>query len=846
MSHLAERRRERRLRKVAEEAEEAAKHPLRQKTLGFAFSDTHVKVMRKPYKEEVVEKPNYITECVVCHRRNKMAASRCHFCRVGNPIMSGVVTMESVAARAEDHHIASVRALVDGMAKDELFGWIDRAQLVIQGVRLAHVAHMYERFRYIFNQENKVELLERPTRELIALLPSEVFEQDDFTLHVVHSAIHAFLDLESVEAAHQTAEGGQGNSHRSEAYFNDDGLDDALDGQDAPPKGSLNVYDTFGGIAIFCSQDPLVERFKFLCSLFAFDDGEDEVSEDEFSVMMSSVARAMARLQLLDGVQDEEIDAICGEAFLDENGQSRLTIGAEDIVELAKTHDVLRDLVRTIEFFPRLLTLAKSLLKRQEVLVESIAEGERKAAVAAAARATIPATERAPVSHGHRGECNVILGPLIGSVTSRSAAVMLEVDRTAIISCEVYAIAPGDVSLLPSPPSAAERVEAENALTQQKSLQWLVQQHFDRMVPGVFLLPNLRPSTIYELVFSHGKTRIGARARVVTQAEHNGSGAAVESPPISLSGMAVDQPSEPPTRLAAPSVPQFVVVGEHSLVGDGNNLAGKCSDGVAPRYDSGALDVLMTLANQAGASVSLGGGDTYFQANESNPQVAVEVNASNGGRKEIPIRTNAVKFCAPPFDVEGAIEEAVTLVNGNDLLARGFIRDMTKAQAAAASMSTAASADSTVIVDKHSSVLVPESSFETTSKNKADDEAALKDRLVSVAMHTPLGLALRDIFLKRLRLELGPKSPIGRLAQQTSLEFLGYKYAVRNRIAGLELPAFGSGAAANMLLGCVCDVAIAVFDMYLGSLRVRCYCSSRDTCRCVPQNYFPATCSPAL
>ena len=65
-----------------------------------------------------------------------------------------------------------------------------------------------------------------------------------------------------------------------------------------------------------------------------------QVSEDEFSIMMSSVARAMTRLQLLDGVQDAEIDAVCGEAFLDEDGCSRLSIGAEDIVELAERHPV--------------------------------------------------------------------------------------------------------------------------------------------------------------------------------------------------------------------------------------------------------------------------------------------------------------------------------------------------------------------------------------------------------------------------------------------------------------------------------------------------------------------------
>ena len=275
MSHFAERVRAREQAKAAADAEAVAKHPLRQKVLGFDFTSnrTRVRVHRRLYEEKKDEKPNYITECVVCGRRNKMTARWCHNCRVNNPIMSGVVTTESVAARAEAYHLDTVRSFVNGMSKKQLFGWVDRAQLVIQGLRLSQVAHMYSRFRQVFNVQNKIELMERPMHELIALLPPEAFEHDDFTQQVVHAAMDAFVaDGLQISGSSGGGGGGAGAGVQGSAH------DSAPNGRpNIDNATTLNVYDMFGGIAIFCSQDPLVERFKFLCKLFSFDDAEDEV-----------------------------------------------------------------------------------------------------------------------------------------------------------------------------------------------------------------------------------------------------------------------------------------------------------------------------------------------------------------------------------------------------------------------------------------------------------------------------------------------------------------------------------------------------------------------------------------
>ena len=495
MSHFAERVRQR--ANAKQDEEESKKHPMRQKVLGFELSSTRVHVNRAPYHEPVVVKPNYTTDCVVCNRRNKMTAKRCHFCKVNNAVMSGDVTTTYLASRAHNHHVSAIEALVNGVANEELFGWLDKAQLIIQGIRVSQVDHMYQRFRAVFNTTNGIQFLERPAKELIALLPPETFESDDFTLHVVHAALEAFLTLDE----------------QSE---------------------SLNVYDLLGGIAIFCSQDPLLERFKFLCKLYAFDDGEDEVSEDEFTIMMSSIVRAMQSLQLLVGVSDDEVDAVCGEAFLTPLGESRTSIGAEDLVELTQSHEVLRDLVRTVEFFPRLLTVVTSLLKRQERLVESIAEGEKQLMHDVAQKAVLQQRNEEVTN-------SIVVGPWLGTVTSRSAVVVLEMDSNVELTCRVV------VETASADPQFAPETSEKLCL--------VIHQQFAAFQPERFVIENLQPANRYKFVLCIRGQPIGSPLKVVTL-------------------------PETPSSSAQEKRAHFIVVGPHAIVHHGNSVTG--SEGHAP------------------------------------------------------------------------------------------------------------------------------------------------------------------------------------------------------------------------------------------------------------------------
>ena len=87
------------------------------------------------YKEKIIKKPNFIIECAICKLRNKLDAKKCHNCRVNNAIMSGDLTVQSLQEQLSQYHNTKVKSIVNGLSKDALHGWLNRAQLIIQGLR---------------------------------------------------------------------------------------------------------------------------------------------------------------------------------------------------------------------------------------------------------------------------------------------------------------------------------------------------------------------------------------------------------------------------------------------------------------------------------------------------------------------------------------------------------------------------------------------------------------------------------------------------------------------------------------------------------------------------------------
>ena len=127
-----------------------------------------------------------------------------------------------------------------------------------------------------------------------------------------------------------------------------------------------------------------------MADLFAYDQHESELAEDELSILMASVLKVFTRMELIENVPDAAVEPVAGEAFIDpEDGTSRDLVSARDLSELSLgfpvrgensrpqekdkhgraasekyqdpvgSNDIFLRVVQTVQFFPRLLKIIK-------------------------------------------------------------------------------------------------------------------------------------------------------------------------------------------------------------------------------------------------------------------------------------------------------------------------------------------------------------------------------------------------------------------------------------------------------------------------------------------------------
>ena len=301
-------------------------------------------------------------DCAICGMRNTsrglVPPKRCHNCRVKEKVLRGEITTESLffdlkkEIADSDAKIGYTSQMVDQ------FSWLDRVQIIAQGIRLEDVKTVHKRIKQAFNAMNDVRFFDIPRSKLVALFP---IEEVDATDPFISKLLMAALTL----------------------FYSDSGKVDAED-------PTINSFEILAGLAMMCSQDPLIERFRFLADLFAYDQHESELAEDELAILMASVLKVFTRMELIENVPDAAVEPVAGEAFIDpEDGTSRDLVSARDLSELSLgfpvrgensrpqekdkhgraasekyqdpvgSHDIFLRVVQTVQFFPRLLKIIK-------------------------------------------------------------------------------------------------------------------------------------------------------------------------------------------------------------------------------------------------------------------------------------------------------------------------------------------------------------------------------------------------------------------------------------------------------------------------------------------------------
>ena len=249
-------------------------------------------------------------DCAICGARNTsrglVPPKRCHNCRVKEMVLRGEMTTESLSIDLQTTIAKSDEQMGYTAEMVDQYSWLDRAQLLAQGIRLDDVKTVHKRIKQAFNSMNDVRFFDIPKSKLIALFPiPDVDHTDPFMSKLLLAALTIFDSFDS--------ESGK-----------------------VDPKATINSFEILAALAMLCSQDPLLDRFRFLASLFAYDEHESELAEDELSLLMASVLKVFTRMELIENVPDAAVEAVAGEAFIDpEDGSSRDLVSARDLTELS-------------------------------------------------------------------------------------------------------------------------------------------------------------------------------------------------------------------------------------------------------------------------------------------------------------------------------------------------------------------------------------------------------------------------------------------------------------------------------------------------------------------------------